>query len=62
MTEAQKRASAKYDKEKTRIFTIKLNYNTDADLIALLESQENIQGFIKRILNMYLQEKFYADR
>lgn len=56
MTEAQKRASAKYDKEKTRIFTIKLNYNTDADLIALLESQENIQGFIKRMLKMFLAE------
>ena len=56
MTEAQKRASAKYDKEKTRIFTIKLNYNTDADLIAMLEAQENIQGFIKRMLKMFLSE------
>ena len=54
MTEAQKRASAKYDKKMTRTFSIKLNYNTDADLIAMLETRTNIQGFIKDLLNMYL--------
>lgn len=57
MTEAQKKASRKYDKEKTRIFTIKLNYNTDADLINLLESRTNIQGFIKELLNEWLRRK-----
>ena len=54
MTEAQKKASAKYDKNNTRIFAIKLNRNTDADLIGLLEKQENIQGFIKDILRRKL--------
>lgn len=57
MTEAQRKASRKYDKEKTRIFTIKLNYNTDADLINLLESRTNIQGFIKELLNEWLRRK-----
>ena len=55
MTEAQKQASKKYDKKNTRIFTIKLNYNTDADLIGLLETQKNIQGFIKTVLNEWLR-------
>lgn len=50
MTEAQKKASAKYDKNNTRIFAIKLNRNTDADLITMLESQDNIQGYIKEKL------------
>ena len=50
MTEAQKRASAKYDKANTRVFTIKLNYKTDADLISRLESCKNIQGYIKDVL------------
>lgn len=54
MTKAQKKASAKYDKNNTRIFVIKLNRNTDADLIGLLEKQENIQGFIKDILRRML--------
>ena len=34
MTEAQKAAQKKYDKLNRRKFTINLNYNTDADLIA----------------------------
>ena len=55
MTEAQKQASKKYDKKNTRIFTIKLNYNTDADLIGLLETRDNIQGFIKTVLNEWLR-------
>lgn len=54
MTEARKKASAEYDRNNTRIFTIKLNKNTDADLITLLESQENIQGFIKEKLRRAL--------
>ena len=54
MTEAQRKASAKYDKTNTRIFAIKLNKNTDADLIRLLESQDNIQGFIKEKLRRAL--------
>ena len=57
MTEAQRKASRKYDKEKTRIFTIKLNYNTDADLINLMESRTNIQGFIKELLIEWLRRK-----
>jgi len=55
MTEAQKQASKKYDKKNTRIFTIKLNYNTDADLIRLLETRDNMQGFIKTVLNEWLR-------
>ena len=50
MTEAKRKASAKYDKNNTKIFAIKLNKNTDADLINLLESQDNIQGYIKECL------------
>lgn len=47
MTEAQRRASAKYDKSNVKYYGLKLNIKTDADLINLLDRQENIQGFIK---------------
>ena len=50
MTEAKRKASAKYDKANVKMFAIKLNKNTDADLITLLESQDNIQGYIKDML------------
>ena len=50
MTEAQKAAQKKYDKLNRRKFTINLNYNTDADLIAYIESWKNIQRGFKQLL------------
>ena len=54
MTDARKQAKRDYDIKNTKSFAIKLNYNTDADLIALLESRDNIQGFIKGLLYEYI--------
>ena len=54
MTEAQKKASAKYAKENTVSFSLKLNYSTDADIISFLQSLKNKQGFIKQLINEYL--------
>lgn len=48
MYEAQKR----YDKKNTKSFSLKLNYNTDADMIAFLEAQNNVQGFLKSLINV----------
>lgn len=48
MYEAQKR----YDKKNTKSFSLKLNYNTDADMIAFLEAQSNVQGFLKSLINV----------
>ena len=58
MYEAQK----KYDRKNTKSFCIKLNYNTDADLISYLEIVPNVQGLIKRLLirQMYLDTGHYA--
>ena len=50
MTEAQKAAQKRYDKMNRRKFTINLNYNTDADLIAFIESWDNIQKGFKELL------------
>ena len=50
MTEAQKAAQKRYDKLNRRKFTINLNYNTDADLIAFIESWKNIQKGFKELL------------
>lgn len=52
-TEAQKRAQKKYDeasKDKWRMIHLKLNKETDADIIQKLESSENIQGYIKSLI------------
>ncbi len=49
-TEAQKKASAKYDKEHTRSILFKFNTTSDADILAKLEEVGNKQGYIKGLI------------
>lgn len=49
-TEAQKRATAKYQAKNTRMFTIRLNYNTDQDIIDKMEQVESMSGYIKKLI------------
>ena len=49
-TEAAKAAKAKYDAKTARYFSLKLNRNTDKDIIETLEQQESIQAYLKRLI------------
>ena len=52
-TEAQKRAQKKYDeanKDKFRMIHLKLNKDTDAEIIEKLEQVPSIQGYIKELI------------
>ena len=49
-TEAQRRATAKYDAAHTKQVHLKLNINTDADIIEHLSKQESVQGYIKWLI------------
>lgn len=49
-SKAQIRASAKYDAANTVQVKIKLNKNTDDDIIKLLNSVPNKQGYIKELI------------
>lgn len=49
-TEAQKRATAKYDAANTRKILLKLNLNTDADILQRLDEVGNKQGYIKELI------------
>ena len=49
-SEAQKRASAKYDAGNTTRLYIKLNNKTDADIIDHLRYKQNRQGYIKDLI------------
>lgn len=49
-SEAKKKANAKYDAINTTRVAIKLNNNTDADIIKHLESVPNKQGYIKELI------------
>ena len=56
MTEAQKKATAKYDRNNTRTYSLKLNTNTDKEIIEVLDSTGNVQGFIKGLIREYIQD------
>lgn len=59
---AQTEAQKKYDKENTRNFSLKLNYNTDANLIMYLESLDNIQGYLKQLIEHDLTRRVVGGR
>lgn len=49
-TEAQIKAQARYDKANTKQFHLKLNRNTDWDVIDKLNSVPSKQGYIKELI------------
>ena len=49
-TDAQKRATAKYDAANTRKILLKLNLKTDADILQKLDEVESKQGYIKALI------------
>lgn len=54
-TEAQKRAKAKYDMLNTTQIKMKLNNNTDADILNKLAAVPNKQGYIKELIRNDIQ-------
>lgn len=48
-SEAQKRASAKYQREKMQLRTVKFGPN-DADILAHLDARPNKAGYIKALI------------
>lgn len=57
VSEAKKAAKARYDARTAKYISLKLNVNTDADLIDLLQRQENVQGFIKDLIRKELKNR-----
>lgn len=58
-TEAQLKATAKYQKKNTRMFTLRLNLNTDMDIIEKLEQVSNKQGYIKQLIRTDIAGKIH---
>lgn len=51
-----------YDRENTRRINLKLNNKTDADIIRQLESQKNIQGYIKDLIRRDMRTSSKQDK
>ena len=56
-SEAQKRATAKYDAENTVTLHLKLNRRTDADILDRLEHSGNKQGYIKDLIRQDMRQE-----
>ena len=50
VSKAQLKAQKKYDAENTKAYYIKLNKKSDADVIEKLDTVDNRQGYIKRLI------------
>lgn len=50
ITDAQKRATIKYEKSNIKRVVLKLNKKTDADIIEYLDQQKNVNGKLKDII------------
>lgn len=55
-SEAQKRATAKYDSQNTVTVHLKLNRRTDADIIDRLGLSGNKQGYIKDLIRQDIRQ------
>ena len=42
--------AVKWDKDNTKQIKFKFNLRTDADILAKLESEPNVQGYVKRLI------------
>ena len=54
-TEAQIRANNKFNKANTKMVSLRLNYNTDADIIKKLDEVDSKMGYIKELIRKDLQ-------
>ena len=49
-TDAQMRATVKYQKANVKMINLHLNVKTDADILAYLETLDNKTGYIKELI------------
>ena len=56
-SEAKKAAKARYDAKTAKKYGLKLNVNTDAELIAKLASVPNVQGYLKELIRQDIKSR-----
>ena len=53
---AQTEYMANYEKENLRQIRLKINRKTEPDLLAWVEKQENVQGYIKELIRKDMEQ------
>jgi len=59
-TERKVKRNVRYNADSTKLLTIRLNYKTDADLFAYLETINNKQGLVKELLRSRMKEEGFV--
>lgn len=54
-TPAKRLANSKYDRHNTRVISLKFNKNTDSDILAFLDSLDNVQGTLKCLIRCEIE-------
>lgn len=57
MPDKKETPQAKWDRENTRMFRIKVMRTTESDILEWLESQPNISGYIKKLIRKDMGEQ-----
>ena len=50
ITPAKRKTNMDYDRKNTKLIGMKLNKNTDADILDFLGKQKNVQGYLKELI------------
>lgn len=56
-TKAEIKAINKFNKEKTKCIQIRLNFNTDKDIIEKLDAVPSKMGYIKQLIREDIKER-----
>ena len=56
-SDAKIRATAKYNKNNTKIINFRFNLEYDADIIEFLNSKENKSGYLKKLLRDQIKKE-----
>lgn len=56
-SESRRQYNLDYVKQFQRQFMLKVNRNTDPEMIAWLESQENVQAYLKQLIREDMEKK-----
>ena len=56
-SEAKKAANARYDAKTAKYYSLKLNTNTDRELIEYLKQHKPLQAYLKELIRKDMQSK-----
>ena len=56
VSEAKKRVNSDWDKANTKRYNLKVMKNTESDIIEKLDQQDNVNGYIKRLIREDIQK------